>query len=48
MFVLKTLVVQKQNPSLLPSQDEIAKRAATAMVKYVIDVVERARKEKAS
>lgn len=48
MFVLKTLVVQKQDPSLLPSQDEIAKRAATAMVKYVIDVVERARKEKAS
>lgn len=48
MFVLKTLVVQKQDPSLLPSQDEIAKRAATAMVKYVIDVVARARKEKAS
>lgn len=48
MFVLKTIVVQKQDPSLLPSQDEIARRAATAMVKYVIDVVERARKEKAS
>ena len=48
MFVLKTLVVQKQDPSLLPSQDEIAKRAATAKVKYVLDVVERARKEKAS
>ena len=48
MFVLKTLVVQRQDPSLLPSQDETARRAATAMVKYVVDVVERARKGRAS
>lgn len=45
MFVLKTIVRLEQDASLLPSKDELYKRAANAMVKRIMDVVRKARSE---
>ena len=45
MFVLKTVVALDQDASLLPSKEEISKRAANAMVRRIMDVVRKARTE---
>lgn len=43
MFVLKTVIEQRRDPSLLPSGSEMAKTAANAMLRYVADIVKQAR-----
>ena len=46
MFVLKTIVQQDRDPSLLPSEDEIAKRASNAIIRRVMEAVKRAKTER--
>ena len=43
MFILKESVPQRRDPSLLPSQDEIADCAGKAILGYVLDCVRKAR-----
>ena len=47
MFILKESVVQRRDPSLLPSQGEIADCAGKAIVGYVLDCVRKARRASA-
>ncbi|MBO4709468.1 MAG: hypothetical protein J5727_06805 [Kiritimatiellae bacterium] len=44
MFVLKESVTQRRDPSLLPTQDEIADCAGKAVVRRVLDIVRKARR----
>lgn len=47
MFILKESVVQRRDPSLLPSQGEIADCAGKSIVGYVLDCVRKARRASA-
>lgn len=46
MFVLKTIVLQERDPSLLPGEDDIAKRASNAIIHRVMDAVKAARSQR--
>ena len=44
MFILKESVTQRRDPSLMPEQTEIARRAGDAVVRRVLDAVRKARR----
>ena len=44
MFILKESVTQRRDPSLMPEQAEIARRAGDAVVRRVLDAVRKARR----
>ena len=44
MFILKESVTQRQDPTLMPTEDEMAKRATDAVTEYVLACVRKARR----
>lgn len=44
MFILKESVTQRQDSTLMPTEDEMAKRATDAVVEYVLACVRKARR----